>query len=159
MFDRVVTYVHHAPGDHVCPFCLLVAGIEDARVLSVQNDIVFKNEFVTAFIAARQWPNNKGHVLVIPNAHFENLYDLPNVLGAEIHKAARSVALAMKFAYQCEGISTRQHNEPAGNQEVWHYHLHVSPRFGYDDLYQTEGQLMAAEERAGYVEALRAYLK
>lgn len=151
--------ISHAPENYVCPFCLLVAGVEDGRVLSMQNDIVFQNEFVTAFIGARQWPNNKGHVLVVPNVHFENLYDLPDALGAEVHRAAKAVAVAMKAAYQCEGISTRQHNEPAGNQDVWHYHVHVFPRYGYDDLYQSEGHLMAAEERAGYAEKLRTHVK
>ncbi len=41
----------------------------------------------------------------------------------------------MKAAYGCDGVSTRQHNEPAGNQDVWHFHLHVFPRYVDDQLY------------------------
>ena len=89
---------------------------------------------VTAMISFQQWPNNAGHVLVVPNEHFENLYVLPDHLGARIHELSRKLALAMKNAYDCDGVSTRQHNEPAGDQEVWHYHQHVFPRYRGDAL-------------------------
>ena len=64
----------------------------------------------------------------------------------------------MKAAYNCDGVSTRQHNEPAGNQDVWHYHLHVFPRYAGDNLYSTQRALMPIEERARYTQALRAAL-
>lgn len=64
---------------------------------------------------------------------------LPIEMAAEIHRAAHLTAFAMKNTYGCEGISTRQHNEPAGNQDVWHYHLHVYPRYKNDNLYLTKG--------------------
>ena len=74
--------------------------------------------------------------LVIPIEHHENLYDLPIDLGSALQRAIRDTALAMKAAFGCDGVSTRQHNEPAGNQDVWHYHVHVFPRFHDDDLYR-----------------------
>jgi histidine triad (HIT) family protein len=68
----------------------------------------------------------------------------------------------MKAAYHCDGISTRQHNEPAGNQDVWHYHLHVFPRYTDDQLYLNDPAAlrarMPADERAGYAQRLRAAL-
>src|SRR2546421_613310 len=69
-------------------------------------------------------------------------------------------ALAMKTAYGCEGPSFRQHNEPAGYQEVWHYHLHVFPRYHGDDLYMRskERRWVTPAERAPYAEKLRAVL-
>jgi len=102
-----------------------VAGVENEHVASVQEDIVFRNEATTAFICSIQFPNNPGHVLVVPNGHYENLYELPDDVGGRVHATARRVALAMKAAYGCDGVSTRQHNEPAGYQDVWHFHLHV----------------------------------
>jgi histidine triad (HIT) family protein len=147
----------HAPSGYECPFCLLIAGVADGRVASRASDIVYRRDGVTAFISSHQWPRNAGHVLVIPDAHYENLFDLPDELGGRIHAAARRVAVAMKHAYGCAGISTRQHNEPAGNQDVWHYHLHVFPRYVGDGLYGGSSVLMAAEERAGYARKLRDY--
>ena len=53
---------------------------------------------------------------------------------------------------------TRQHNEPDGQQEVWHYHLHVFPRHAGDDLDGSEARVASPEERKPYAEALRAAL-
>src|SRR5688500_10306118 len=95
----------HAPIGYVCPFCLVARGVEDEHVLTRQSDLVYRDETVTAFIASHQWPNHRGHVLLIPNDHFENLYDLPPRLALPLHETSRAVAQAMKAAYGCEGIS------------------------------------------------------
>jgi len=67
----------HAPLDFLCPFCLLVQGKENVESQLKSTDIVFQNADVTVFMATRKYPNNQGHVLIIPNGHFENIYDLP----------------------------------------------------------------------------------
>jgi histidine triad (HIT) family protein len=61
----------------------------------------------------------------------------------------------MKAVFGCDGISTRQHNEPGAMQEVWHYHLHVFPRWEGDDLYGSTARLSAPDERVPYASALR----
>lgn len=149
---------NHAPAGYVCPFCLLVQGVQNEHVHSVRSDVVSQNGSVTALISSHQWPRTPGHVLLVPNEHYENIFDLPLPVAAEIHALARSVALAMKTAYGCEGISTRQHNEPAGDQDVWHYHLHLFPRYTDDTLYASRKSLMDAVERAVYAQKLRKAL-
>ncbi len=72
---------------------------------------------------------------------------------------AKHVAIALKAVHHCDGVSTRQHNEPAGNQEVWHYHLHVFPRFDGDQLYSSRQQLALLEERVRHAEMLRNYFQ
>ena len=52
-----------------------------------------------------------------------NLYDLPAEVGHAVWDLTQRVAVAMRAAYDCDGISTRQYNEPAGNQDVWHLHV------------------------------------
>ena len=150
---------NHAPAEYACPFCGIAAGRFDA--LTVAEDVVLRTAHVTAFIASHWWEANAGHVLVIPNAHYENLYDLPDALGGPIHAAARRIALALKQAYGCAGVSTRQHNEPAGNQDVWHYHLHVFPRYADDALYLRtyERRPTTPAERLPYAIKLRAALE
>jgi hypothetical protein len=74
--------------------------------------------------------------------HYENIYEPPDVLGGPIQRAVRETTLAMKSAYGCDSISTRQHNEPAGNQDVWHFHIHVFPRYDGDDL---DGEAVLAD--------------
>jgi histidine triad (HIT) family protein len=66
--------------------------------------------------------------------------------------------LALKKAYACDGVSTRQHNEPAGGQDVWHYHLHVFPRFAGDDLYRSGYRETTPDERRPYADRLREAL-
>jgi histidine triad (HIT) family protein len=149
----------HAPAWYDCPFCKVVADASTRR--SVQSDVVYRDDAVTAFVAADWWPNNPGAVLVVTNQHVENLYGLPDQLGGRIARVVRLVALAMKQAYHCPGISTRQHNEPAGGQDVWHYHQHVFPRYPDDRLYQLTEQRAPApiDERTIYAETLRSTLR
>lgn len=149
---------NHAPENYACPFCLLIQGIENKGVISVPNDIVYQDKVVTAFIGSHQWPSNHGNVIIVPNEHFENIFDLPVHYATDIHRLAKKSALAMKVVYGCDGISTRQHNEPAGNQDVWHYHLHITPRYQNDNFYATHRQLMAINERAEHAKKIRDYL-
>ena len=127
--------ITHEPPGYACPFCALVAGALNG--VNVPGDIVRRTPAAMAFIAARWWPGNPGHVLVVPTDHHENLYDLPAAAGHAVHDLARTIAVAMRAAYPCEGISLRQNNEPAGSQTVWHYHVHVFPRYPDDDLYRS----------------------
>lgn len=147
--------VSHAPAGYVCPFCLLAQGAGDARIYSLQTDVVYHDTKLTAFIGSHQWPNNAGNTIIIPNRHYENLYTLPLSYATGIQHLARRLALAMKTVWACEGISTRQHNEPAGSQDVWHYHLHITPRYQNDDFYCSQRALMAVAQRAELAARLR----
>jgi len=147
---------NHAPDGYDCPFCRLTQGLDTSR--SSQDDVVYRDYSVTAFMAAAWWPNNPGHVLVVPNDHFENVYDLPPELGTPIQRITRRLAMAFKATYGCDGVSTRQHNGPAGNQDVWHYHLHVFPRYQNDNLNGTSREESKVEGRRPYAENLRSFL-
>ena len=150
---------NHAPKNYICPFCLLVQGIENEHNSIRQTDLVYQNDIVTSFIALRKWPNNAGHVLTIPNEHYENIYDLPITISAEIQKTVRAIALAMKEVYSCDGIILIQRNEPAGGQRAWHYHLHVIPRYENDNWQHSQRQPFSADERAEYAEKLKTKIE
>lgn len=149
---------NHEPNGYQCPFCFVLDGGETAA--NTQRDIVLRTELAVALISPRWWPNNRGHVVVVPTAHYESLYDLPNQYGHAVHDVVRQIAVAMRHAYACDGISTRQHNEPAGNQDVWHLHVHVFPRYAGDNLYKTNPykELVSSEQRWLYADKLRSYL-
>ncbi len=144
---------NHEPQDYKCPLCCVVNGIEGDFPYTKQADIVYKDEMLTAFVASHWWPNNKGHILIVPNQHTENLYDIPEKVLAAVHVFSQKVAKALKEAYGCDGVSIRQHNEPAGDQDVWHYHLHVFPRYVGDSLYEnnSEKYLSDLSERGLFV--------
>jgi len=126
---------NHEPEGYHCPFCFLLDGGDTEQ--DDQRDVLRRTDLATALIASHWRPGNEGHVLVIPNAHHENLYDLPAEDGHAVHDLVREVAIALRAAYAgCAGVSTRQHNEPAGTQHVWHHHVHVFPRYEGDDFYR-----------------------
>ena len=146
---------NHAPEGYDCPFCRLVCGFDTDR--SSQQDVVYRDDDVTAFLSAGWWPNSPGNILVVPNERYENTYDLPPELATPIQRVAREVAIAFKETYGAQGVSTRNHNEPAGMQDVWHYHLHVFPRYEGDALYLHRRGSSTPEERLPYATKLRAF--
>jgi histidine triad (HIT) family protein len=150
-----IVTITHAPADYKCPFCALASGADADR----QQDIVRRTDGAMALVAPRWWPNNHGSLLVVPVRHYENLYELPVEAGHAVHDLVRDVAIAVRHTYGCEGVSTRQHNEPAGNQDVWHYHVHVFPRYDGDDLYASKPypKFVTAEQRRPYADTLRRY--
>ncbi len=150
---------NHAPSEYICPYCSFVQGKENVQIPLAQTDIVFQSADLTAFIATRKWINNQGHVLIIPNQHFENIFDLPVTLAEQFHILTKKIALAMKADYKCDGITIRQHNEPAGDQHIWHYHLHVIPRYKDDEFHNSPRVLFDVSERAEYARKLKKWLE
>jgi histidine triad (HIT) family protein len=143
---------NHAPAGYRCPLCRNVRTGESDRPL----EILHRYEQVWVKLNPRWWPANAGGALVFPVDHYENVYDLPHDLGGPLQRAVRDTALAMKGAFACDGVSTRQHNEPAGNQDVWHFHIHVFPRYHGDDLYGSDGTWAPADQMSARADALRS---
>ncbi len=93
----------------------------------VSANLVYEDEKVVAFLDIR--PLNEGHTLVIPKAHYENIFDVPQELNAYIHGITKQVAVAVKKAIKADGISIIQQNGKAATQDVPHLHVHVVPRY------------------------------
>lgn len=101
-------------------------------------------------------PATKGHALILPKEHYRNLYDLPEETAVEVIKMAKKTALKMKDRLGCDGVNIVQNNEEAAGQTVFHFHMHVIPR------YQEDGQVIgwkpgspAAEEMDAILEKLK----
>jgi len=148
---------NHEPKDYDCPLCRIVKKQENP--VTSYRDIVLQNELATAFIAGKWAISNPGHVIIIPNKHYENLYDIDEKYLQAASVMSKKIAIALKETYKCDGVSTRQHNEPAGNQDVWHFHLHVVPRYENDHMYENHPHTKwtTEEERKPYVERLKKY--
>ena len=135
---RNAEWPSHAPENYECPFCDMASGeFRFPGNLCEPTDLVYADELVLAFIASHGFDPEPGHVLVTPREHFELLYELPDDVAARLMIVTRDIAVAIKRAWQPDGVTTRQHNEPAGSQHVWHYHQHVLPRWDNDGLYFT----------------------
>lgn len=152
----------HAPQDYKCPICLGVNGIENEDTLLKQADLVFKDRVVSVFVNSFWIPTCEGHVIVVPNDHYENIYELPEDINHRIAEVVQMMAVAIKRTYKCDGITTRQNNEPAGNQHAFHYHHHVFPRYDDDSFninLTKKSVLSDPYKRTDYVSKLKAVLK
>lgn len=78
-------------------------------------------------------PATKGHALILPKAHYANIYELPDELAAKAMILAKKMTGALTEALQCDGFNIVQNNgEPAG-QTVFHFHMHLIPRYVGDE--------------------------
>lgn len=134
-----------------CVFCKLVAG-------EIPASRVFEDEHTLAFMDIGQV--NPGHVLVALKTHAENLYALDEAQAAAVARTARRVALAIREAFQPEGLSVYQANGSAAGQTVFHYHVHLLPRHAGDGMQITWPVKNPPRARLDeYAERIRAKLR
>jgi histidine triad (HIT) family protein len=108
-----------------CLFCKIVAG-------EVPAERVDEDEHTVAFMDINPW--TRGHALVVPRTHSRNLYDVGREDLAHTLAAAKRLALAMKERLGCDGVNLLGSAEPAAWQTVFHFHVHVIPRYDDDPL-------------------------
>lgn len=133
-----------------CRFCGVVAGTVDAHVVLTTPDVV-------AFLDHR--PVFKGHVLLVPRAHYVTLPDLPVELTGAFLQAGQRLAAAMLDALGAQGSFMAVNN--VVSQSVPHLHLHVVPRTKGDGLrgfFWPRTRYDGADEAAEYAGRLRAVL-
>ncbi len=151
---------NHEPENYQCPICIGLQGIESDDTLIRQSDIVYRDDTVTVFIGSFFVGDNPGHPLVVSNGHYENLYDLPEEISHRIIEVSKEVAIALKTARSCAGVTVLQNNEPAGGQHAFHYHMHLFPRFEGDNLHTNmhNSRPSTAEERKPFADRLKELL-
>ena len=109
--------------DSNCIFCKIANG--DIPSKTIEENGMFR-------VVLDVGPATKGHALILPKDHYANLYELPEEVAAEALKLAKKVALRMKERLHCDGVNLVQNNEEAAGQTVFHFHMHVIPRYKED---------------------------
>lgn len=121
--------------DESCIFCRIVRK-------QVPASIIYEDESVVAFLDIR--PLNMGHTLVIPKAHYIDIFETPETELSNVHKVSKRISIAVKKATAADGISIIQQNGKAAGQDICHIHVHVVPRFegqklpGFSELKEVE---------------------
>ena len=82
-------------------------------------------------------PGNKGHALIIPKEHFDNIYSMDAETAAKIFTIATEVAKAQKAELNPDGLNILQNNGEAAGQTVFHFHMHLVPRYIKDNVTMT----------------------
>ncbi len=108
-----------------CIFCKIAAG-------EVPSETVQEDEHTLAFMDLNPW--TRGHALVIPRNHSRNLYEVAEDDLRHAAAAAKRLALRMRERLECDGVNVLNACEPAAWQTVFHFHLHVIPRYDDDPL-------------------------
>ena len=106
-----------------CIFCAIAAG-------TLPAERVHEDERTVAFLDI--YPAADGHVLVIPRAHAEDIHAADPADLAACARTAQLMAGRVSGALGCDGVTIMQSNGPAAGQTVFHYHVHVIPRFDRD---------------------------
>jgi len=92
--------------------------------------IVAETEAALAFMDINQ--PTPGHVLIIPKAHIVDIYGMDHATTDAVFRLTVDVAKAVKVALQADGLDLMQANERAGQQQVFHFHVHVIARYTGD---------------------------
>lgn len=94
--------------------------------------IVYEDEKVIAFLDISQ--ATKGHTLVVPKEAYPNLYEMPEELASDVMKVSIRLAKAIKKAFNPEGLNLLNNNGEIAGQSVFHFHVHLIPRYENNDV-------------------------
>jgi histidine triad (HIT) family protein len=133
-----------------CWACRVIRGESAGEVVTETRDVL---------VVLNPFPLGPGHALVVPRRHVEKLYELPDELAGPILSMAARVARAAKRGYAADGVTLRQNNEEASDQHLFHFHLHVIPRFvGDEERLSSRPALADVAEQQATGSRLRAAL-
>lgn len=108
-----------------CIFCKIANGEIPSTTLYEDND--FR-------VILDVNPASKGHTLILPKKHAENLYDLPDETASKVLVLAKNMASKIEKALECDGLNLVQNNGETAGQTVFHFHMHIIPRYKNDSV-------------------------
>lgn len=108
-----------------CIFCKIANGEIPAATLYEDED--FR-------VILDLGPASKGHALILPKCHAANLFELPDDKAAKVMVLAKKIAARLKEGLHADGINLVQNNGTAAGQTVFHFHLHLIPRYEGDTV-------------------------
>ena len=108
-----------------CIFCKIAAGEIPSATLYEDGD--FR-------VILDLGPASKGHALITPKEHYRNLYDIDDEKAAKILPLAKKMINKMTEGLGCDGYNLVQNNEECAGQTVFHFHMHMIPRYKGDNV-------------------------
>lgn len=111
--------------DENCIFCKLANGVFPTATIYEDED--FR-------VILDLGPASKGHALILPKEHYANLYELSDELASKVLIVAKKVITKMTDVLGCDGYNLVQNNGEAAGQTVFHFHLHLIPRYKDDQV-------------------------
>ena len=106
-----------------CIFCKLAGG-------EIPTATLYEDDDFRVILDAG--PATKGHCLILPKEHYADLYEIPEELLMKAAVLAKKITVRMTRAMNCDGFNIVQNNKPAAGQTVFHFHIHLIPRYAND---------------------------
>ena len=131
-----------------CVFCK----IKDKEIPA---HILYEDDKVMAFLDA--FPISLGHVLIVPKKHFANIYDIEEEYLVEVIKLSRKIARAYEELFGISNLQLINNAGEYGQQEVFHFHLHLVPRYRNDklDLSHSKANNIKEEDKIEFLEKFK----
>lgn len=134
-----------------CIFCKIING-------TLPSCKVYETDSLYAFLDLN--PSNKGHTLIVPKKHCQDIFGVDTALGSDVLTAMKAIAQAIKDVTGCTGINIVQNNGRDAGQMVDHLHWHLIPRFANDGLdLWPQGKYDSMDEMNAMAEKLRKALQ
>ncbi len=115
-----------------CIFCKIADG-------EIPSKTLYEDDMFRVILDIN--PASKGHALILTKKHFKNIYEMDNVTASEVFVLAKRMAKAMTEALGCNGFNIVQNNGEVAGQTVFHFHLHLIPRYTNDGIqFNMEGK-------------------
>lgn len=134
-----------------CVFCKIVSR-------EIAAEVLFENEHVVSILDIN--PIHYGHALVIPRAHYRDFLDLDPGCYPSLLTAARVVTVALVKGLNLKGFNLFSNNGQIAGQSVFHFHLHVTPRYPNDDIrFVLELKKYKSGEMKQYADLIRTHIE
>ena len=135
--------------DDNCIFCKLANGVFPT------NSIYEDDDFNVILDAS---PATKGHALILPKEHYANIYEIDEELLGKATKLAKKIITHEKEVLGCDGYNIVQNNGEVAGQTVFHFHMHLIPRYGKDEnkkIIEWDQNEFSEEEMKSICEAMK----
>ena len=136
--------------DENCIFCKIITG-------EIPSNTIYEDDEFKVVLDVS--PASKGHALILPKNHYADLYEIDENVAADAMKLAKKLAIHMTDVLKCDGFNLVQNNHEVAGQTVFHFHVHVIPRYeGGPDMVNWVPGKPEQEELAQTAENLKAGL-
>ena len=114
--------------DENCIFCKIIAG-------EIPSNTIYEDDEFKVVLDVS--PASKGHALILPKNHYADLYEIDENVAADAMKLAKKLAIHMTDVLKCDGFNLVQNNHEVAGQTVFHFHMHLVPRYIKDNVTMT----------------------
>jgi len=107
-----------------CIFCKIANG-------EIPTNCIYEDDMFKVILDLA--PATDGHALILPKDHYANLFEVPEETAAKAMMLAKKLATQMKEKLQCDGFNILQNNGEVAGQTIFHFHVHLIPRYDGDN--------------------------